>query len=304
MTPVSPHIRLLILIFVLSGVSAFKICSYNVQKLNSHKAKNYRIIHTLTRVLSQCDVCVLLDADSSSIKSLLASLNRDADRYDDQFHYATVTTTGLDKTNHMHHYVYFYRTKTVNVTDQHQYRKAQSFTREPLVVRIYSKNTAIRDFILVPLHSEPTKAIQEMDRLYDVFQEVSRKWNNTNVMFLGDFHAGCAYMKRMDKKNIRLFRNTSFSWLIGDKVDTTVTDDTTCPYDRIVVHGERFLKNVKPLSGQVVNIGKRFRVSRTLVQEISNHYPLEVMLKSSALLQATPLRALLSVAVVIFTFAL
>ncbi|XP_029994351.1 deoxyribonuclease gamma-like isoform X2 [Sphaeramia orbicularis] len=293
MTPVPPHVRLLVLVFVLSGVSAFKICSYNVEKLSGHKAKNFRIMHTLTRVLSHYDLCLLLDVDSSAVRTLLAKLNR----YDDQFRYDTVTATSLD-TNHMHHYVYFYRTKTVNVKARHQYQKVQSFTREPLAVQIHSRNTAIRDFILVPLHSEPSKAVQEMDRLYDVFQEVSRKWNNTNVMFLGDFHAGCTYMTRADKKKIRLFRNTSFSWLIGDKVDTTVTDDTTCPYDRIVVHGERFLKNIKPLSGQVVNIGKRFRVRRTLVQEISNHYPLEVILKSSALLlQATPLLALLSVVI-------
>lgn len=313
MTPISPHLRLLVLVFILSGVSAFKICSYNVQKLNSQKAKNYRIMHTLTRVLAQCDIGLLLDADSSAIKSLLASLNRNADRYDDQFHYDTVTTTSLDNTNHMHHYVYFYRKKTVNVTAQHQYQKVQSFTREPLAIRIYSKNTALRDFILVPLHSEPSKAVQEIDRLYDVFQEVSRKWNNTNVMFMGDFHAGCAYMTRTDKKKIRLFRNTSFSWLIGDKVDTTVTDDTTCPYDRIVVHGERFLKNVKPLSGQVFNIGKHFKLSRAQVLDISDHHPLEVTLRSPApvvqrnsalLFQATPLLALLSVAVVSFTFAL
>lgn len=305
MTPVCPHLRLLVLVFVLSGLSAFKICSYNVEKLNSHKAKTQRIIHTLTRVISEFDICVLLGADSSAIKSLLASLNRNADRYDDKVHYDTLTATRLDNANHMHHYVYFYRTKTVNVTSWHQYQKVQSFTREPLSVRIHSNKTAIKDFILVPLHSEPTKAVQEIDRLYDVFLEVSRKWNNMNVMFLGDFHAGCAYMKRTDKKNIRLFRNTAFSWLIGDKVDTTVIDDTSCPYDRIVVHGEKFLKNIKPFSGQVFNVGKRFKLSRTQVQEISKNYPVAVELRSSAFfLQATPLLALLSLAVVILTFTL
>lgn len=53
-------------------------------------------------------------------------------------------------------------------------------------------------------------------------------------MFLGDFSAGCAYLTRADKKKIRLFTSSKFHWLIGDKVDTTVTDETSCAYDRFV----------------------------------------------------------------------
>lgn len=56
-------------------------------------------------------------------------------------------------------------------------------------------------------------------------------------MFLGDFHAGCAYLSRADKKKISLFTNSKFSWLIGDKVDTTLSDETSCAYDRCVIRG-------------------------------------------------------------------
>ncbi len=54
-------------------------------------------------------------------------------------------------------------------------------------------------------------------------------------MLLGDFHASCAYVTRADKKNIRLYTNASFSWLITDKVDTTVSDLTNCAYDRYIM---------------------------------------------------------------------
>lgn len=37
----------------------------------------------------------------------------------------------------------------------------------------------IGDFILIPLHSEPSQAVQEINGLYDVFEEVSSMWNNT-----------------------------------------------------------------------------------------------------------------------------
>uniref|UniRef100_A0A3P8UCN2 Deoxyribonuclease n=1 Tax=Amphiprion percula TaxID=161767 RepID=A0A3P8UCN2_AMPPE len=286
----------------------FRICSYNVQNFNMQKASNYKLIHTLTRVVSRCDVCLLqhvVDVDGRAVNKLLAALNRAADRYDD-FTYKSVSSQSLGNSpGDMQQYVFIYRTEMVNLTGQHQYSSKQSFVREPFVVQFQSNRTAIKKFVLVPLHSEPSKAVHEIDRLYDVFQEVSKKWKNKNVMFLGDFHASCAYVTRKDRKKIRLFKNSNFSWLIGDKVDTTVTDDTNCAYDRIVVHGEPFLKAIKPFSAQVYNFGKDLKLPQTRVLEVSDHFPIEVRLKGPAstevrvkgsapfLIQATPLLLLL-----------
>ncbi|XP_035511732.1 deoxyribonuclease-1-like [Morone saxatilis] len=270
------------------------------------KVSNYRVRTTLTRIVSRCDITLLQgvkDSDGKAIQRLLASLNRNSDRYD-HYHYQSVSSKSLGNSpKEMEQYVFIYRSETVNVTDQHQYQKQQSFVREPFAVHFQSKKTVIESFILVPLHSEPLQAVQEIDRLYDVFEEVSQKWNNTNVMFLGDFHAGCAYVTRANRKSIRLFSNTTFHWLIRDKADTTVPDLTTCAYDRIVVHGQNFLKAISPSSAQVFNYGKEFKLPRTRVLEVSDHLPVEVRLKSSTpLLQATPLLILLSVCAIVQSF--
>lgn len=53
-----------------------------------------------------------------------------------------------------------------------------------------------------------------------------------NVMFLGDFNAACGYVAKKNWKNIRLFSDLSFIWLIQDNVDTTVKQSTDCAYDR------------------------------------------------------------------------
>ncbi|XP_008303061.1 deoxyribonuclease-1-like isoform X3 [Stegastes partitus] len=293
----SPLLHLLVAVFILSvcrAAAELRICSYNVQNFNLQKASNYRLIHTLTRVLGRCDVSLLqhvVDSGGEAINKLLAALNR----YDD-FTYKSVSSQSMGRSPaDMQQYVFIYRTETVNLTGQYQYSSKQSFVREPFVVQFQSNRTAIKQFVLVPLHTEPSNAVHEIDRLYDVFQEVSKKWNNKNVMFLGDFHASCAYVTRKDRKNIRLYKNSNFSWLIGDKVDTTVTDATNCAYDRIVVHGEPFLKAITPFSAKVFNFAKEFKLSKTRVLEVSDHFPIEVRLKSSApfLLQATPLLLLL-----------
>ncbi|KAM6982026.1 deoxyribonuclease-1-like 2 [Tautogolabrus adspersus] len=285
--------------------SEFRICAYNLQKFNSVKASNTRVMHTLTRILSRCDISLLqevMDPDGKAIKSLLSSLNRYSERYEN-YNYKSVSSKSLgNSANNMQQYVFIYRSDTVNVLSQHQYQKKQSFVRAPLAVHFESEKTAIKKFILVPLHSEPKQAVQEMDRLYDVFLEVSKKWNNTNMIFLGDFHASCAYMNRHDKKKIRLFK-TPFSWLISDKVDTTITEDTSCAYDRIVAYGQPILRGVIPFSAKVFDFGKEFKISRTKMHEISDHYPVEVILKSSALLlQATPFLSLLFICTVVQSF--
>ncbi|KAM3617762.1 uncharacterized protein V6R79_010743 [Siganus canaliculatus] len=298
------HLLLSLLFLLVEGATArdFRICAYNLQKFNKQKASNHRVAHTLTRIVYRCDIALLQEVmDPDSIKALIVSLNR----YDD-FSYESVSSQRLGNApSAMEQYTFIYRTDTVKVTAQHQYQKKDAFIRAPFAVEFESKKTAVKKFVLVPLRSEPHRAVQEIDHLYDVFEEVIQKWNNTNVMFLGDFHAGCAYLTRPDKKKIRLFTDSRFSWMIGDKVDTTASDDTSCPYDRIVVHGNKFLKAVAPFSAKVFDFGKEFKLPRSKVLELSDHLPVQVILKGSApLLQATPLLLILITVVQYFLPAL
>ncbi|XP_013855271.1 deoxyribonuclease-1-like 1 [Austrofundulus limnaeus] len=298
----SPDLRHLLLFIVFSvlveGASGFRVCSYNLQNFTAAKASNRRMLHTLSRVVYRCDICLLqhvVDPNGAAVKALIAKLNAyDASRF------KSVSSKGLGKTpGDMQQYVFIYRTRSFNLTGQHQY-EGRPFLRPPFVVRFQSSKAHIKEFILVPLHSDQDQAVQEIDWLYDVFEDVSVRWNNTNVMFLGDFHASCGYVTRDDRKNIRLYTNNSFSWLIGETVDSTVKDSTNCAYDRIVVHGQPFLMAIEPYSGQVYNFGRFHKLSRTMVLEVSDHYPVMVQLKSSApLLQATPLLILLCVSVIV-----
>uniref|UniRef100_A0A665U3K4 Deoxyribonuclease n=1 Tax=Echeneis naucrates TaxID=173247 RepID=A0A665U3K4_ECHNA len=292
----STHLPLLLFVLFLSigTVLGFRICSYNVKKLTPQKASNYRVMHTLTRIVSRCDICLLQDVRDpagTAINSLMGSLNRNTDRlgscqgpnpdacnkrYEEDHHYKSVSSKGLGASaNNLEQYVFIYRNKSVTVMSQHQYGNKPSFTRSPFVIQVQTKGTAIKNFILVPLHTDSSKAIQELNNLYDIFEDISQKWNNTNVMFLGDFHAACAYVTRADKKKIRLFTDTKFSWLIRDKMDTTVSDNTNCAYDRIVVHGKPFLKAIIPFSAKVFQFGKEFKLSRSKVLDLSDHYPVE-----------------------------
>ncbi|TNM86515.1 hypothetical protein fugu_006745 [Takifugu bimaculatus] len=294
---------LLLLAVVGQAASQFRICAYNLQEFNKMKASNYRVKNLLMRVLSRCHISVLqevMDPDGSTMKSLLASLNSNSARYEDH-QYQMVSSKPLGNSpNRMQQYVFIYRSRAANVTGQFQYQKAQTFIRAPFAVQFQSGKTAIKKFVLVAVNTQPEQTVQEIDRLHDVFQAVSSKFNNKNVMFLGNFHAGCAYMTRADKKRIRLFKDLNFSWLIGDKVDTTVAAETSCAYDRIVVYGKGLLKSVQPFSAKVFNVNKAFKLHRDMVRALSDHFPIEVMLKSSAhLLQALSHLTLIGISVIV-----
>uniref|UniRef100_A0A4W5KQL1 Deoxyribonuclease n=1 Tax=Hucho hucho TaxID=62062 RepID=A0A4W5KQL1_9TELE len=293
----SPLLLSLLLIGIYGPCSGFKICAFNIQNFDATKSANYRVMHTLTKVVSRCDICLLQevkDLQGKATKALLRRLNRYSSRYEDRYHYKYVASGGLGRTpEDQEQYVYLYRNETVELTDRYQFVDKKeggvdAFSRDPFVVRFKAKETVIGDFALIPLHTTASDAIKEIDKLYDVFEEIKMKWNTEKVMFLGAFNAGCGHMTRQDKANIRLFSNPGFFWLIGDKVDTTVDDFTSCAYDRIVVHGQPFLKAIKPYSAQVFNIAKEYKLPKERVLEVSDHFPVEVELKtkSSGQLQA------------------
>ncbi|XP_062397509.1 deoxyribonuclease-1-like isoform X2 [Sardina pilchardus] len=266
----------------LTRSSGFKICAYNVQNFNTSKVSDSRVLHLLTRILSNCDVCLLQevkDPDGKAMGELVSSLNR----YD-EYSYDYVTSKGLGQSEKKEQYVFLYRNQTAKLVDKYQYPKSKKgnedvFSREPFIVHFKAPKTKIGQFVLIPLRAEPLNALKELDSLFDVFTEMMKKWKVENVLLLGDFHADCGYVTRKNRMNNRLFATNGLFWLLRDDVDTTVTDMTDCAYDRFVVHGEKFLKAIEPLSARVFNFKRKFQISTEQILKISDHYPIEVELK-------------------------
>lgn len=221
------------------------------------------------------------DSKETALPKLLTRLNS----YDAEHRYEAAASERLGRSDsYQEQYVFVYRTDTVSLTGQYQYpddRKGDvdAFSREPFVVRFKAPNTAIKEFVLIAQHTTPVNTTKELDALYDVLQHVKRMWKTENVMLLGDFNADCGYLAKKNRKNVRLITDTALVWLIKDKTDTTVRSTTSCTYDRIVVHGEAFTRQIVPLSAKPFNFQKEFHLTEEQALEISDHYPVEVLLK-------------------------
>ncbi|NXP66467.1 DNAS1 protein, partial [Chloropsis cyanopogon] len=187
-------------------------------------------------ILSEYDIVLVQevrDADLSAVNELMDQLNSAGGPY------SFLASVPLGRTSYKEQYLFIYRSDMVSVLGSYYYDDGcepcgnDTFSREPFIVKFSSPTTQVQELVLVPLHSEPAHAVQEIDALYDVYTDVINKWGTNDMIFLGDFNADCSYVPSSQWPSIRLRSLRACQWLIPDSADTTVAD-TDCAYDRCV----------------------------------------------------------------------
>ena len=122
--------------------------------------------------------------------------------------------------------------------------------------------------------------MQEIDHLFNVFQYYMPQQNTsklvqTNWLVTGDFNAGCSYVRPSDWAKIRLRTDKNFEWLIKDDDDTMVK--TNCPYDRFVMPKSRSLDISQY---EVFPYSHKWNLSQSLAIEVSDHFPIRLLVKN------------------------
>ncbi|KAJ8333253.1 hypothetical protein SKAU_G00421490 [Synaphobranchus kaupii] len=264
--------------------TAMKIASFNVQRFGLSKISDPNVLSTLIKIVSRYDIVVILevvDVTGASVDCFLTELNR----VNKKHHYTLKISSRLGRTRYKEQFLFLYRDDSVNLVGSYQYEDTQAgdedvFAREPFILRFRSITTVLKDLVLIPVHTKPVDSERELDELYDVFLAVKRKWKTDNIMILGDFNADGAYVSSRDMKAIRIRTDTNFHWLIKDDMDTTANTRNQHTYDRIVVYGDDMLDAVVPNSAQPFNFQKAFKLTEEMALDVSDHYPVEVELKS------------------------
>ncbi|XP_043831297.1 LOW QUALITY PROTEIN: deoxyribonuclease-1-like 2 [Dromiciops gliroides] len=290
-----------------SRAAQLRVGAFNIRSFGDNKVADPACGSFIAQILAEYDVTLVQevrDPDLSAVSALLEEINSIS-----EYNYSYVTSEPLGRDNYKEMYLFVYRTETLSVLDSYCYPDPEDvFSREPFIVKFSSPKTggtssthaahtlpfhhsgltpvyfctaptAVKEFVLVPLHSAPHNAVAEIDALYDVYLHVIDKWGTDDILFLGDFNADCNYVKQHDWANIRLRTSEIFKWLIPDNTDTTV-GNSDCAYDRIVVCGSRLRKCIAPNSATVNNFQESFGLDQTAALAISDHFPVEVTLKT------------------------
>ncbi|XP_002737107.1 deoxyribonuclease-1-like [Saccoglossus kowalevskii] len=264
-----------------SEIKDLRLSAFNVQVFGQMKASDPLVMDVLKKIILRNDVILIQeirDSSETAILRLLAEINRASDNK-----YSIEISDRLGRTHSKEQYAFFYRTDSVNMTESYHYDDGEEqngtdeFEREPFIVRFSSPSTAVSDFVMVAIHTKPDDAVKEIDYLTDVYDDIVSRWNIEDVIILGDFNAGCDYVKSKDWNYIRLRTDKRFTWLIDDREDTTVAS-TFCAYDRIVIGGTTLEGAVWPKSSRVLYFDEKFDLTDDQAAAVSDHYPVEFKL--------------------------
>ncbi|XP_066104718.1 deoxyribonuclease-1-like 1 isoform X2 [Saccopteryx bilineata] len=265
------------MLLLLVGVAeTFRICAFNAQRLTLAKVAREHVMDTLVQILARCDIMVLqevVDSSGTAISLLLRELNR----FDGSGSYQILSSPPLGRSTYMETYVYIYRSHKTQVLDHYVYNdKDDLFAREPFAAQFTLPSKVLPSLVLVPLHTTPKAVEKELNALYDVFLDVSQRWQSKDIILLGDFNADCASLTKKRLSELALRTQADFYWAIADGEDTTVRASTHCAYDRIVLHGERCRSLLH--TAAAFNFPRAFRLTEDEALNISDHYPVEVEL--------------------------
>ncbi|XP_071330800.1 deoxyribonuclease-1 [Trachinotus anak] len=259
--------------------------AFNIKSFGDKKASNTTLMNIISTIVYRYDIILIQevrDSDLSATKKLMDHVNKNSP----QFMYSYIVSEPLGRSTYKERYLFLYREQTVSVVKNYTYNDGNeqcgtdAFNREPFVVMFSSKYTGVKNFVLIPQHTSPDLAVEEVNALYDVVVDVRTRWNTNDIILLGDFNAGCNYVSGSDWERIRLFTDKSFHWLITDEADTTVSH-TECPYDRIVVTSD-MMKRVVQGSAEVYDFMVHLNLSSNLTLAVSDHFPVEVKLAPAA----------------------
>ncbi|XP_038618691.1 deoxyribonuclease-1-like 2 [Tachyglossus aculeatus] len=268
----------LVTLALLEVTVALKIGAFNIQSFGDSKVADEGTCQSIAQIVARFDITLVQevrDSDLSAITTLMDEIGRGSEHT-----YDFLTSYPLGRDNYKEMYLFIYRTEAVSVVDSYCYPDPDDvFSREPFVVKFSSPHTKVKEFVLVPLHAAPHNAVAEIDALYDVYLGVIDRWGTDDILFLGDFNADCSYVRQHDWPNVRLRTSAVFHWLIPDGTDTTV-GNSDCTYDRIVVCGSNLRKCVDPGSAGIYNFQKALNLDQEQALAISDHFPVEVTLKT------------------------
>jgi deoxyribonuclease-1-like protein len=261
--------------------AALKVVSWNLSRFGQAKVNNeafaekYKtsVMKIIVDAVKEYDLIVLQEVVSQdTAMALLKEVSlATGDSYDILVS-NPVNPPGLER------YAYLYRKRALKVVDSYSYADADNlFSRDPFVVEFSTTQAAVKNFFVIPIHTEPDRAVQEINALAKVYEDAVQRWNLKNGVLIGDMNADCQYVKKSDWEKVSLSKDPRFLWLIKTGLDTA-SMNSECTFDRIIVAGDKLRANAVN-----AGLGEDFVVKYNLevkeARQVSDHFPVEFVIK-------------------------
>eukprot|EP00013_Stygamoeba_regulata_P022399 CAMPEP_0177650448 /NCGR_PEP_ID=MMETSP0447-20121125/11949_1 /TAXON_ID=0 /ORGANISM="Stygamoeba regulata, Strain BSH-02190019" /LENGTH=332 /DNA_ID=CAMNT_0019153321 /DNA_START=122 /DNA_END=1120 /DNA_ORIENTATION=- len=228
----------------------------------------------LVKIIKRYDLIFIQeirDDSDTAIHELLEKVN-----YRLRNKYSLLLSERLGRTDSKEQYAYLYKEASLKPIQVKQWDdRSDNFERPPYIVKWDADGLA---FITVGCHIKPDHAYEELQSMYDVWLSVRKSLGSDAGLIMGDFNADCGYLSNRKYESLDLVRKPGYKWLI-DKGEDTTTGSSDCAYDRFVV--TEALENAARSPG-IFHFDTAYKLSSAMTAEVSDHYPIELTLRTSA----------------------
>lgn len=221
------------------------IMAWNIKSFGMKKANNETQLNEIIKTIEQFDISFIQEIREKEAFDLLCNHLYDYDCF---------ISEALGTTSYKELYGFVYK-KGIWMYSTYQSSRYDLFERPPYEAGFRIGNYTLKSYII---HTKPTEAEKEISNLQ--LYVTSNQKEGENIVVLGDLNADCSYFKRNESDFM------GWIWLIQDDIDTTVSENTDCAYDRIIVNKDLFDEVVT--SGTIEDI------------TVSDHYPVFVNIKT------------------------
>ncbi len=244
------------------------IGSFNIRQFGNTKIDKKNVTEKLVEIVDDYDIIAIqefLDKDKKVPYKFLDMLNEN-----DKDYGIVMSKKGQGYSKNELYVFYFDKDKITYLNKSYLYPDEQKeFSRPPFMAYFKVKNGNF-DFVLGTVHTKPDNAKKEISALAKVFDHASAKYNEKDVIIVGDYNADGTYYDE-DNTNQILEDTERYYFAIPDKFDTTVAKSSNT-YDRIV-----FLRGTKEDFTRKAGVDYFFMRWPEITNEeegkISDHYP-------------------------------
>ncbi|XP_078483452.1 deoxyribonuclease gamma-like isoform X2 [Ciona intestinalis] len=253
------------------------ISAFNIKVFGQSKISKPEVVDVIIKILSRYDLVIvqeIRDIQETAFPTLVEQLNEGGG-----VNYTWFTGPRVGRTSSKEQYGFVYRPDKLELLAKFQYNDTDDvFEREPIITRFRWLGGGGREFTLIPMHAKPTDAVAEMNGLLQVYMDAVDVYGN-NTIILGDLNADCSYVCQSCWDSVGLRTDPTFHWLVGDDVDTTVSN-TDCAYDRIIVAGSDLIDLA--CDGDTYRFDVALNLTQDQALDVSDHYPVEFRLLSNS----------------------
>jgi deoxyribonuclease-1-like protein len=258
-----------------SNEKTVRIGAFNVQIFGLSKIKKTNVLTVLAEIASTYDVLALEEVGNNAstaseetceevMKDYVARINQIVGS--DEYAYCRGNQYGI-----------VYRKDEFTLVNSSLYSGSEPFTYTPLTAYFKSKEGNF-DFVMLVIHTSPSKAKLEIPELKTAMAEVSYEYKEPDVIALGDYNGDGNYYTEGTGTDLAGFDTSSYITAIPNSFDTTVASSSRT-YDRIELSSS--MKSDFDGKSGVFQFGKSFDVSKcegTAKTEgtenaVSDHYP-------------------------------